>query len=266
MPTPIELTCANADAPCKLPNVFLADPPLDAVISHTVEAGARAKSEKASWSFAAFRTDLRDDIQFIASGNANNAGYFRNVGRTRRQGLEAAGEVQWGRLRFAARYALVGATFRSTFLAHSPNNSTADGLGRISVRDGDRMPGIPRHQLKLHAEWQPGEGSAIGIGMIAASSQYARGDENNQDTNGAVPGYAIFNLDARWKLGEHLALFLQAANLFDRRYQSFAILGANFFNGPNRSFGLFHDVPPASEQFRGPGAPRAIVAGIEYRF
>ena len=27
-PTPIELTCADASAPCKLPNLFLADPPL----------------------------------------------------------------------------------------------------------------------------------------------------------------------------------------------------------------------------------------------
>ena len=266
IPTPIELTCAHADAPCKLPNVFLADPPLDAVTSQTVEAGARGKAERASWSIASFRTDLRHDIQFIASGNANNAGYFRNVGRTRRQGLEAAVEMQWGTLRGAARYALVDATFRSAFPAHSPNNSTADGIGQIAVREGARIPGIARHQLKLHAEWEPSEGSVIGIGMIAASSQYARGDENNRDVNGAVPGYAIFNLDARWKAGRHLALFVQVANLFDRRYQNFAILGANFFNGPNQSFGLFRDVPPANEQFRGSGAPRAFVAGVEYRF
>ena len=266
VPTPIELTCANANAPCKLPNLFLADPPLDPVVSRTVEAGARGKADKASWNVAAFRTELRDDIQFISSGNAFNAGYFRNVGRTRRQGLEVAGEAQWRAWRLAARYALVDATFRSAFVAHSPNNSTADAIGQVTVREGDRIPGIPRHQLKVHADWEPREGSRIGIALIAASSQYARGDENNRDVNGALPGYAIFNVEARWKVAGELAFFVQVANVFDRRYQNFAVLGANFFNGPNQSFGLIKDVPPAPEQFRGPGAPRAFVAGVEFRF
>ena len=40
-PTAVELTCADPDAPCKLPNDFLADPPLDEVISKTAEIGAR---------------------------------------------------------------------------------------------------------------------------------------------------------------------------------------------------------------------------------
>jgi hypothetical protein len=33
-PTPIELTCADPNAPCKLPNQFLADPPLDLETGH----------------------------------------------------------------------------------------------------------------------------------------------------------------------------------------------------------------------------------------
>ena len=37
-----------------------------------------------------FRTELRDDIQFISSGGgATSAGYFQNVGNTRRQGAGA---------------------------------------------------------------------------------------------------------------------------------------------------------------------------------
>ena len=266
VPTPIELTCANADAPCKLPNLFLADPPLNPVVSQTVEAGARGRSGKSSWSAAVFRTDLRDDIQFISSGSAINSGYFRNVGRTRRQGLELAGEAEVGAFKLSARYALVDATFRSEFVAHSPDNSTADDIGQITVHEGDRIPGIPRHTIKLRTEWEPREGTGIGATVVASSSQYARGDENNSDVNGRVPGYAIVNLDARWKAGRQLAFYAQVSNLFDRRYQNFAILGTNFFNGPNHSFGQIHDVLPVSEQFRGPGTPRAFVAGVEYRF
>ena len=33
VPTPMELTCADPTAPCKLPNNFLADPPLERVVS-----------------------------------------------------------------------------------------------------------------------------------------------------------------------------------------------------------------------------------------
>ena len=40
-PTPVELTCADPAAPCKLPNIFLADPALKKVVSRTVEFGLR---------------------------------------------------------------------------------------------------------------------------------------------------------------------------------------------------------------------------------
>ena len=42
-PTAVELSCANPDAPCSLPNSMASDPPLKAVVSHTLEVGARGK-------------------------------------------------------------------------------------------------------------------------------------------------------------------------------------------------------------------------------
>jgi outer membrane receptor protein involved in Fe transport len=77
-PTPVELTCADPAAPCRLPNIFLADPPLKKVVSRTLELGLRQ----------ALGANLRvsgvvphrpsDDIQFIStSGTAINAGFFR---------------------------------------------------------------------------------------------------------------------------------------------------------------------------------------------
>ena len=41
VPTPAELTCADPTAPCKLPNAFLADPPLEPVLAKTFELGTR---------------------------------------------------------------------------------------------------------------------------------------------------------------------------------------------------------------------------------
>src|SRR5262249_19258956 len=51
-PTALELTCADPAAPCKLPNSFLADPPLKKIVAKTLEAGARGRQGPFSWSAA----------------------------------------------------------------------------------------------------------------------------------------------------------------------------------------------------------------------
>ncbi len=150
-PTAIELTCADPAAPCKLPNSFLADPPLKKVVARTIEVGARGKHGDTTWSAALYRTDLADDIQFVSSGNAINAGYFQNVGRTRRQGLELSAASRWGPIQASIRYSVLDATFGSGFVEHSPANSSADAAGDIVVRSGDRIPGLPRQSLRLRA-------------------------------------------------------------------------------------------------------------------
>ncbi len=104
------------------------------------------------WSGAVYRTDLENDIQFIASGNgAANVGYFQNVGPTRRQGLELTGIGRWGALTLTLHYNHSEATFRSSFAAASPNNSTADPGGAIAVPAGSRIPGVPADSAKLRA-------------------------------------------------------------------------------------------------------------------
>jgi iron complex outermembrane receptor protein len=267
-PTPIELTCSNAAAPCKLPNVFLADPPLQEVVAKTVEVGARGNiGANLQWAGALYRTDLDNDIQFIASGSgAANIGYFQNVGQTRRQGIELMGSARWGNLTLTLRYNHIDATFQSNFVAASPNNSTADANGAITVSPGDRIPGIPANSAKLRPEFNVNERWAIGATVVYASSQYAHGDENNQDVHGQVPAYAVTNLDSQFQLAPNLQLFANITNLFNRQYQSLGLLGANAFTGPGRTFGPALGIAPVSEQFRGIGAPRGFWIGLRYTF
>ncbi|MDN3920779.1 TonB-dependent receptor [Roseateles violae] len=262
-PTAIELSCADPAAPCKLPNNFLADPPLKPVISRTIEFGARSAAEAAlGWSAAVFRTDLHDDLQFISSsGIAVNSGYFQNVGTTRRQGMQLGGQARLGLLQLTTQYSYVDARFISGFHANSPANSEADANGAIEVRRGDRIPSIPRHALKLRAELNAGTGWHVGANLQAASSIHARGDENNLDRNGEVPGYAVLHLDARYALSRRWQLFVRVDNTFDRRYSNFAILGENVFTGPEQSYDGEH---PRAEQFRGYGAPRGAWIGLQY--
>ncbi len=272
VPTPVELSCADPNAPCSLPNAFAADPALKAVVSKTVELGARGRAATAlGWSAAVFRTELHDDIQFISSGGgATSAGYFQNVGQTRRQGLELGLDGQGGPLRFSAHYSLIAATFQTPLTLNSPSNSTAAALScptctDIQVQPGNRIPGIPRQTLKLRAELATGAGAAFGANLLAQYGQTARGDENNRDIHGPVPGFAVVNLDARYAFAPGWEVFAKVNNLFDRRYATFATLGQNVFTGPGNSF----DSSGASwrnEQFRSVGAPRGVWVGVNCRF
>lgn len=264
-PTPIELACADPAAPCKLPNNFVSDPALKLVVARTVEAGLRGKlSGSQSWSLAAYRTQLQDDIQFISAGGvASNAGYFQNVGDTRRQGLEAALGKRWGRFAASARFSYVDATYQSPFVVNAPANSSADAAGNIQVRPRHRIPGIPAHSIKLRFQYDFGEQASLGANIHYSGAVFARGDESNQDANGRVPGYTVVNLDGRYQLSRGVELFGRVANLFDRRYANFGVLAHNWFTGPGNSYDGSN---PVSEQFRGPGAPRGIWVGMRARW
>ncbi len=263
-PTAIELTCANPAAPCKLPNNFLSDPPLQMVVAKTVEFGMRGKQGRAlSWSAALYRTELSDDIQFISSrGAGSNTGYFQNVGNSLRQGVELALSQQWGASRLSVRYGYIDATYQSSFVASSPANSSAD-VGNIVVRPGNQIPGIPRHTLKLRLSQDIQPQWTVGVSVNLNSAIYARGDENNQDAAGKVPGYAIMNLDTRYQLSDKLEIFARVNNLFGHTYANFGSLGRNVFTGPNNTFNPSN---PVNEQFLGYGAPRGAWIGLRYRW
>ncbi|MBW8756384.1 MAG: TonB-dependent receptor [Burkholderiales bacterium] len=271
VPTPVELTCADPAAPCALPNAFASDPALKPVISRNTELGARGRSAALEWSFALFHTGLRDDIQFVSSGSgATSAGYFQNVGATRRQGLELGLQSHGAALSLALRYSVVDATFRTPLVLNSPNNSTAGPIScaqcaDIAVHPGNRLPGIARHTFKVRGAWSFGDAADVGATLVAQSGTSARGDENNADANGRLPGFALVNLDARVHLGAAWEAFANVDNLFDRRTSSFGTLGRNVFTGPGRTF----DATGASwrsEQFRVAGAPRGIWVGLVWRF
>jgi outer membrane receptor protein involved in Fe transport len=263
-PTAVELTCADPNAPCPLPNAFLSDPPLQAVIAKTLELGGRgALGPNTAWSAAIYHANLYNDIQFVSASASGAVGFFTNVPQTRRQGLELGLQQQLGTLKLQAAYAFVDATYQAAFTVQSPNNSAANGAGDIQVQPGDHIPGIPRNNFKLRADWQATPKLSIGGTLVYASSQYAQGDNNNQDQNGPVPGYTIVNLDAHYYITEQLQVFGRINNLFDRKYQTAGVLGANFFTGPNFSY---NNASVPSSMFSSPGAPFGIWIGVRYDF
>ena len=262
-PTAIELACADPAAPCSLPNDFIADPALKPVVSRTFEAGARGTLSSAiHWSAALFRTELHDDIAFVSSNGASTStGYFQNIGATRRQGFEINARAQTGPLTVNAGYTYLRATYQSSFVEQSASNSSSNSQGNITVHPGDRIPGIPENTLKLRLDYAATAKWNVGANILYRSSIFSRGDENNQDSNGRIAGYAIVDLDTTYQVTKQLQLFAHVNNLFDKRYADFGILGQNFFNGPGHSFS-----PNAvtNEQFLGVGAPRGVWVGLRY--
>jgi iron complex outermembrane receptor protein len=270
VPTPVELACADPSAPCSLPNAFTADPALKPVISKTWELGARGSLGKdLSWSSAIYRGTLDDDIQFISSGGgATSSGYFRNVGQTRRQGLELGLNGAFKPITWRINYGYIQATYRTALTLNSPNNSTAQPLtcptcADILVQPGNRLPGIPLHVAKLDLQYAPSARWSAGVNLIGQSSTFPRGDENNRDVHGPVPGFAVVNLNGQVKLTQRLELFAKVDNLFDQLYSSYGVLSANAFHLPGHAF----DPNPARwtpEQFRSIGAGRGAWVGLSY--
>ena len=240
-PTPVELTCADPNAPCTLPNSFLSDPPLKPVVSHTLETGLRGKFSAAlKWNLSFYETINTNDILFLNVDTTR--GYFSNVGKTKRQGIELGlSGLALESLNWYMSYGFVDATYQS-------NAQLFNGLGAESVIAGNKIPSIPANTLKFGSEYELFHNFFFGGDLQYVSSQYARGDDTNSSPQ--IPDYAIVNLNTRYVINKNVELFATGKNIFDNHYVSFSQLGQNFFNNNNPT------------QFQGPGAPATGYAGI----
>jgi outer membrane receptor protein involved in Fe transport len=288
-PTAIELGCADPATPCKLPNSFAGDPPLKQVVTTTFEAGLRGTAgRELAWNLGVFRSDNRDDLLFVSS-DASGFGYFKNFGKTRRQGIEsglhvkpAAGWTLGGHL------TLLDATYRSAETVGGAGNSSSDAAaagfpgtgGNIRIQPGDRIPMLPRRILKLYADYEPNAQWRIGLDLSAASSVALRGNENGWHVPDGVfytgpgrsAGYAVLNLGVDYKPRPGVKVFFQVTNLLNRKYTTGGQLGSDGFaaNGsyvaralPQNANG---DFPVRGASFFSPGAPRAAWIGLRYSF
>ena len=275
-PTSMELGCANPAVPCRLPNSMAGDPPLEKVVAKTFEVGARGKiTQDIAWTASAYRTVNHDDIQFISTNTTNNMGYFDNIGRTRRQGVDLGLSGTFNKLSWNAGYSFINATYQSSIDLMSGVNSslqTAGGVDYIRVNKGDQLANIPEHALKLRLQYEATNNWTIGTTVNAFSDVFARGNENNNhqantgDANfvqesGKISGYTVVNLDTRYKIGNGgWQVFAKATNIFNKKYSTGGMLGENWFeNGTIAG----EDEPSLMLM---PGAPRAGWIGVRYEF
>jgi outer membrane receptor protein involved in Fe transport len=273
-PTPIELSCndqifdraraaaiARGDDPddvdfeCRLPNAFLADPPLDQVVAKSVEFGVRGKLGVVRHRLGYFRTVNHDDILFQTTGRGT--GLFANVDKTRREGFESAFAVSFADFDYALSYSYIRATFEDDFKVQSPNHPFADADGELAVNKGDRMPGIPDHQFKFSADYRTPWRLVLGVDVLYNSGQFLRGDESNQLDE--IDGYALMHLRASYAIDKRFEMFTRISNVFDANYENFGLLGEE----PSEVLPGLADQRPF---FVGAGAPRAAWVGVRMKF
>ena len=277
-PTSMELGCANPAVPCKLPNAMAGDPPLEKVVAKTFEAGMRGNlTTDVKWSTAVYRTENHNDIQFIATNATNGMGYFDNVGKTRRQGLDTNLAGNAGKFSWNAGYSYLKATYQSDITLVNALNSESVTVGAndvISVSKGNRLANLPSHAFKMRLQYAMTPNWTIGSNVNTFSDVYVRGNENNAhqandgldedhvQSSGKVAGYTVVNLDTRYKLNNSgWQVFARANNIFDKKYATGGLFGENWI-GSNGEFSG-EDEPSKLLML---GAPRAAWVGVRYDF
>ena len=186
-----------------------------------------------------------------------------------------------------ASYTFLDATFQSPEEVNGSSNSTNEEAvggvrgveGSIEIEPGARIPLVPRHLFKGFVNLQATARLSLDFGLVAVSSSYARGNENNLHQadgeyylgSGISPGYVVSNLGARYQATRWLQIFAQINNLFDRQFYTAGQLGPTGFTDTGnfiaRPFGAVDgEFPVRHSTFYAPGAPFGVWGGFRLTF
>jgi iron complex outermembrane receptor protein len=263
-PTPLELGCADPAHPCIIAAFLVSDPPLQQVVSHTVEAGFRGTKQMnigtLEWKFGGFRATNTNDILAIPDNVIQGFGFFQNVGDTRRQGIEAEAKLKSSAFEVYGSYAFLDARFLDALQLDSNSPAAVANGGTIQVVPGDQIPAIPRHRFKAGFDYFLTDAFKVGADAIYVSSQYFVGDESNQEPK--LPGYAVFNVHASYQINKTIQIYGKINNLLDNRYATYG----TFFDTtqlPNFAAG---GAPFTNAQTVSPAYPRTFYAGMKVTF
>jgi iron complex outermembrane recepter protein len=249
-PALVEIACSDPTAACPLPFALGPDPALRPVIATTYELGWQYRSPSRSGIALGadlYRTDVRDDIFFVAP--TATTGYFRNIGETRREGLESS--VAWTARSGASLYANYGytaASFRTTAVL-----ATGRAPGNEMVIPGDRIPMIPAHRANAGVSLPlAGERLRARLDARYVGPQYLRGDEENVTRR--LPDYTVADAALEASFGRY-DVRLAVPNVFDHAYVTFGTFAAN------------PTVPgDPVQRFVTPGMPRHVLVSVSGEF
>lgn len=210
--------------------------------SRQFELGSKVRGQAIEFDASVFVAMVDDEIGVMTNSGGRSS--FQNVGRTRRDGVEAS--LLWrasASLRFQAAASWLQAKYRDSYLTCSAVPCT---VPNVPVVAGNRIAGTQNASAYAEAAWKPGwmpgewavEWRAVGRSPV---------NDSNSDFAG---GYALANL--RWRhtltLGasDSLELLARVDNVFNRVHAGSVIV--------NDSNGRFFE----------PGAPRSGLLSVRW--
>ena len=190
--------------------------------------------DRIDYALAAFHTTVKNEIQFtcILCTGAFGDGINRNIGLTRRQGLEGTLKTKLTEYTgLELNYTYIQAQFRRIEVFSDSNIADA----------GDSIPLVPKHRLSVMGHLYPAPGWAVSLIGLYVGTQFAQGDEANAFER--IPGYFVLNGRVSYETqapGGKLTAYLLLNNLTDHEYSTFGTasqFGRTFV--PAQSISLF---------------------------
>ena len=221
----------------------------------TGELGAKWKLGEGSIArVSLFRSITRNEIG--VAGSQGGRSTYQNVGRSRRQGVEAEYEA-WlgGNWHWQLAYTYLDAIYRQPFktCTATPCNP-ATGAGTSPVPAGNRLPAVPESQAYTALRWGAERGwnaaleatylSPVQVNDLNRSFQTPSGTTIN---GSAAPAYGVMGVNGAyiWDLPHwRVQVFARVDNLLDTNY-----VGAVVINDGN---GLYYQ----------PGTGRSVFGGV----
>ncbi|MDO9003513.1 MAG: TonB-dependent receptor [Aquabacterium sp.] len=171
-----------------------------------------------SLNVAVFKTDTNNEIG--VDSNSGGRSTFKNVGRTERQGAEAA--LQW---QLAQRWSMYSSL---AWLRAQYRDSSS------SIVAGRDLPGVPQQTAFAELQWRPADGWQTAL-EVRHSGRIWANDSNTESAD----GYTVWALRAGWTQafgGWRLNTLARIDNLTDQHYVGSVIV--------NESNARYHEPSP----------------------
>ncbi|HSH75399.1 MAG TPA: TonB-dependent receptor, partial [Longimicrobiales bacterium] len=264
-PVILEVTCADPLDPCQLPFELGPDPPLEPVKSDSWQAGLRLSRARLRASLVGYWIEVRDDIFNVVDETTPTLGYFTNLDRTRRRGLEAfaagaplsglpglqvSGSLAWTRATFESPAQLASPLAEEEDPGEPPSPDSDESA--VSVEPGDLLPMVPELAATFGARYATGT-TLVEVEAEWTGRQFPVGDEGNDAQFGRLAARTVIDIHAEYRVGR-ATLFAQVSNVLDNEYHAFGIISENGRADPERV-----------ERFLTPGLPRRLGVGLRFR-
>ena len=181
----------------------------------TFEIGFRDYIWGSSVSTSFFLTDTTDEITLISSGLTNpavNRWKYRNIGKTRRMGIEFEAEQNIGKFRFNQSLTLI-------------NTKVLKSNDEARIEKGDKVPMVPRLKATLGVKYNFTDRLSGYLNYVYLAKQETRELRENSDISKddvivkhTIGGHGTLEAGLSYKLDNYSDIKIGAKNILSNKY------------------------------------------------